>query len=41
MTSSYIEDFLEQTNCLPREITRNLMFIKELDEKFLSSITFS
>jgi hypothetical protein len=36
MSTTYIEDFLEQTNNLPREITRNLKQIREVDEKFIS-----
>jgi hypothetical protein len=38
MTTSYIEEFLEQTQNLPREITRNLKYIKELDEKYISKL---
>lgn len=38
MSTSYIEEFLEQTQNLPREITRNLKYIKDLDEKYLSKL---
>jgi hypothetical protein len=38
MTTSYIEEFLELTQNLPREITRNLKYIKELDEKYISKL---
>lgn len=37
MSSSFIEDFLDQTNNLPREIIRNLKQIKHLDELYISN----
>ncbi len=36
MSSSFIEDFLEQTNTLPRDLTRSLKQIGQVDEMYLS-----
>jgi len=40
-SNDYIDQFLDLTNSLPREIIRNFKLLEELDEKYKSNYSFT